>query len=142
MEKGGEPMRRNQSMIRMTTKELPGPVVPVGRRASTLTVGPKDVVSNEVLVDTHRLEEFWDATDTHHMLPVFASGRAYVPSCFETLLVQSFFGILTPLLCETLVCGQNGQCVQSVDMPSTLNGRRFIDLLRLFARNRVQTLCI
>merc|ERR1711939_1151835 len=85
-------------------------------------------------------EEFWDATDTHHMLPVFASGRAYVPSCFETLLVQSFFGILTPLLCETLVCGQNGQCVQSVDMPSTLTGRRFIDLLRLFARNRVTVL--
>merc|ERR1712000_680498 len=80
---------------------------------------------------------FWDATDTHHVLPVFASARAYVPSSFESLLVQSFFGVLTPLICEKLVCGQNGQSVMQVDLLRELIGRRYMDLFRLFLQHQV-----
>ena len=78
-------------------------------------------------------QKFWDATDTHHMLPVFAAARAYVPSTFESLLVQSFFGVLTPLICEKLVCGQSGQTVMQIDVPNKLVGRVFLDLFRKFS---------
>merc|ERR1712000_142629 len=74
---------------------------------------------------------FWDATDTHHVLPVFASARTYVPSSFESLLVQSFFGVLTPLICEKLVCGQAGQTVMQADVPISMVGRKFLDLFRI-----------
>jgi hypothetical protein len=83
---------------------------------------------------------FWDATDTHHMLPVFASARAYVPSSFESLLVQSFFGVLTPLICEKLVCGQAGQIVLQADVPAKLVGRKFIDLFRSMSKFHVSPL--
>jgi hypothetical protein len=31
---------------------------------------------------------FWTVSDTHHSLPVFASGRAFVPLTFDSLIVQ------------------------------------------------------
>jgi hypothetical protein len=33
-------------------------------------------------------KNFWDIVGTHHMLPVFAAGRSYVPSVFDSLLCQ------------------------------------------------------
>jgi hypothetical protein len=80
---------------------------------------------------------FWDAMDTHHVLPVFASGKAYVPASFESLLVQSFYSVLTPIICDKLVCGQNTQTVMQVDVPQVLVGRKFIDLLRKLSNHNV-----
>jgi hypothetical protein len=86
------------------------------------------------------VEELWDAMDTHHVLPVFASGRAFVPSSFESLLVQSFYVKITPVICEKFVCGQLNQSVQSVNVPKELVGRRFVDLFRIFISNNVLVL--
>lgn len=80
---------------------------------------------------------FWDAMDTHHVLPVFASGRAYVPASFESLLVQSFYSVLTPIICDKLVCGQSKQTVMQAEIPDVLIGRKFVDLLRTFAMHNV-----
>ena len=71
---------------------------------------------------------------------MYASARVFVPSCFETLLVQSFYEKLTPVICEKFVCGQLGQTFQQVDLPRSLHGSRFLDLYRLFIANHV--LCI
>ena len=118
----------------------------IGRRSSTIENAPPfiDVAHiKEPNADTSSGEtKFWDATDTHHMLPVFAAARAYVPSSFESLLVQSFFGVLTPLICEKLVCGQAGQTVLQADVPSVLLGRRFLDLFRIMSYNHVSSHCI
>lgn len=109
------------------------------RRISTIEFEPelertKDTTSS---YDMNKEETFWDATDTHHMLPVFASARAYVPSSFMSLLVQSFFSVLTPLICEKLVCGQTGQSVVQIALPQKLAGRKFLDLYRLFCFHHV-----
>ena len=85
-------------------------------------------------------EELWDAMDTHHVLPVFASAKAYVPGSFEALVVQSYYVRLTPIICEKLVCGQLKQTMRSIPVPKELVGRRFIDLFRLFIANQV--LCL
>lgn len=113
----------------------------IGRRASTvdgsaelLLLQKKKEEEQKKSQDHENPEQkFWDATDTHHMLPVFAAARAYVPSTFESLLVQSFFGVLTPLICEKLVCGQSGQTVMQVEVPKKLEGRIFLDLFRKFS---------
>jgi len=75
----------------------------------------------------------WEAIDTHYVYPVYACAKVFVPSSFETLLVQSFFVKLTPVICERFVCGQLSQTVQQVSMPKSLVGRSFLDLFRLFA---------
>lgn len=80
---------------------------------------------------------FWDAMDTHHVLPVFASGKAYVPASFESLLVQSFYSVLTPIICDKLVCGQRTQAVMQAVVPDVLVGRKFVDLLRTLAAHHV-----
>ena len=113
----------------------------IGRRASTIegsiellaVMKKKEEESKKPPEHDNPEQKFWDATDTHHMLPVFAAARAYVPSTFESLLVQSFFGVLTPLICEKLVCGQAGQTVMQIDVPSKLVGRIFLDLFRKFS---------
>ena len=84
-----------------------------------------------------RSDDFWSATDTHHMLPVFASARAYVPSSFDSLLVQSFFGSLTPVMCEIFVCGQSGQSIMQIEVPDKLHGRTFYDMFRIFSYHKV-----
>eukprot|EP00606_Chrysophyceae_sp_TOSAG23-5_P001292 GSChrysophyteH2.ASY1.ANO1.610.1 assembled CDS len=75
----------------------------------------------------------WEAIDTHHIFPVYASARVFVPSSFETLLVQSFFVKLTPVICERFICGQLSQTVMQVSMPEEMEVRSFITLFRLFA---------
>lgn len=119
-----------------TTPQLPSS--PVGSASGSnsfeLVIQVRDVESNKEL-DSN--DGFWDATDTHHMLPIFASARAYVPSSFESLLVQSFFNVLTPLICEKLVCGQSGQVVLQIDVPPELIGKRFLDIFRLMSSNHV-----
>lgn len=83
-------------------------------------------------------EQSYDKIDTHHMLPVFASGRAYVAASFESLLVQSFFSILTPVICEKLVCGQGMQCVIQVEVPLCMVNRTFLDIFRIFSLYHVR----
>ena len=43
-------------------------------------------------------DDFFSILHTHHTLPVFASGRAFVPSAIENILSNSFFDVFTPLL--------------------------------------------
>jgi hypothetical protein len=83
-------------------------------------------------------DSFWDASATHYILPVFASGRAYVPSTFESLLVQSFFGGLAPMICELFVCGQGNQAVLQVNIPKYFFDKTFADLVRFFLSHRVR----
>jgi hypothetical protein len=59
-----------------------------GRRVSSLKTRDFNAVSEEqkMLLKTNR--SFWDVLGSHHVLPVFAAGMSYVPSVFDTLLVQ------------------------------------------------------
>ena len=100
-----------------------------GERSKPKEEPRKEIVNND--------DDFWNATDTHHMLPVFAAARAYVPSSFESLLVQSFFGVLTPMMCEIFVCGQSGQSIMQIDVPEKLYGRTFLDMFRIFSYHQV-----
>eukprot|EP00602_Paraphysomonas_sp_CaronLab_P000471 CAMPEP_0185018052 /NCGR_PEP_ID=MMETSP1103-20130426/903_1 /TAXON_ID=36769 /ORGANISM="Paraphysomonas bandaiensis, Strain Caron Lab Isolate" /LENGTH=1629 /DNA_ID=CAMNT_0027547741 /DNA_START=137 /DNA_END=5026 /DNA_ORIENTATION=- len=72
----------------------------------------------------------WGVDDTHHILPIFAAGRAVVPSSFDSMLCQSFFGTVAPQLCEKLVCGQDTQMLYHVPIPSTFFGRKYKDMFR------------
>ena len=83
-------------------------------------------------------DSFWDASASHYVLPVFASGRAYVPSAFDSLLVQSFFGGLAPMICELFVSGQNHQAVLQVDIPKFFHDKTFSDLITFFISHRVR----
>ena len=80
---------------------------------------------------------FWDAMDTHHVLPVFASGKVHVPETFETLLVQSFYNAMTPIICDKLVCGQKGQAVMQAKLPKVVDGWSFMQLYRMFSQFQV-----
>jgi hypothetical protein len=132
-----------RNTVRQTVKDPTMARLPsnIGRRASTIENAPQNIEVlqiKEPKLETDNAEtRFWDATDTHHMLPVFASARAYVPSRFESLLVQSFFGVLTPLICEKLVCGQAGQTVLQADVPMVMLGKRFLDLFRIMSFHHV-----
>lgn len=75
---------------------------------------------------------FWGTSDSHHTLPVFASGRAFVPTTFDSILCQSFFGVLTPILTEKLICGQRYQTVYQIPLPQIFEGRYFVDCFRSF----------
>ena len=89
-------------------------------------------------MDTKRSErQFWDAMDTHHILPVFAAGKVYVPETFETLLVQSFYNAMTPIICDKLVCGQKGQAVMQAKLPDVVDGWPFLQLYRMFSQFQV-----
>lgn len=87
-------------------------------------------------------DSFWDASTTHYILPIFASGRAYVPSTFETLLAQSFFGGLAPMICELFVCGQGNQAVLQVNIPEYFVDKTFTDLFTFFSSHRVISLSV
>lgn len=97
------------------------------------------VSKSDILNMLKQDEELWDAMDSHHVLPVFASARAFVPSSFESLLVQSFYIKLTPMICDKLVCGQLAQTVMQIDVPYRLLGSTFFDLFRIFIN--FQVLC-
>jgi len=80
---------------------------------------------------------FWGTSDSHHTLPVFASGRAFVPTTFDSILCQSFFGVLTPILTEKLICGQRHQTVYQIPLPAIFEGRYFVDCFRSFLSRNV-----
>jgi len=106
--------------------------------SSSLTNMVDDAMDSSFLsVFESTIEELWDAMDTHHVLPVFAAAKAFVPGSFEALLVQGYYVKLTPVICEKFVCGQFGQTMCSLPVPKELVGRRFMDLFRLFIANQV-----
>lgn len=96
-----------------------------------------EVIGN--MLDTMNASD-WDAMETHYVLPVFASAKAFVPSSFESLIVQSFYEKLTPVICDKFVCGQKAQSMRSVKIPPNMTRRKYIDLFRLFCANNV--LCV
>lgn len=57
-----------------------------GRRLSSLELKLKE--KNEIIIKENN---FWDVYGTHHVLPVFAAGRSFVPSSFDSVLVQVLF---------------------------------------------------
>ena len=134
-----------QSIVQVNPNTLTRAPSTIGRRASTIDGSEELLAVMRKKEDEQKKppehenpeQKFWDATDTHHMLPVFAAARAYVPSTFESLLVQSFFGVLTPLICEKLVCGQSGQTVLQIDVPKRLEQHCFLDLFRKFSYHHV-----
>ena len=83
---------------------------------------------------------FWDATNSHHVLPVFASGTAFVPSTFDTILCQSFYNTLCPIICDALVCGQENKTAYSVQVPENFVGGLFIDIFRAFISRNILVL--
>ena len=85
-------------------------------------------------------DDLWDAMDSHHVLPVFASARAFVPSSFESLLVQSFYVPLTPIICDKMVCGQQAQTVMQIKVPERFVSMKFIDVFWTFIH--FQVLCM
>lgn len=54
------------------------------------------LILSTILIILLAHENLWDAFDSHHVLPVFAAARAFVPSSFESLL-----GTFTYLLLYT-----------------------------------------
>jgi len=85
---------------------------------------------------------FWDATNSHHVLPVFASGIAFVPSTFDTILCQSFYNTLCPVICDALVCGQQHKSSYSVQIPENFVGGKFQDIFRAFISRNILILGI
>ena len=69
---------------------------------------------------------------THHTLPVFASGSAFVPTAMDTILSNCFFDPMAPLMCERLLCGQKHKTMLQLDLPPSFVGRKFIDIYRAF----------
>ena len=128
-----EPPQRNGGGRRAST---------LGSALNTLTALVDEAKESRVftMFESAAMEELWDAMDTHHVLPVFAAAKAFVPGSFEGLLVQSYYVKLTPILCEKFVCGQLGQTLSTVPVPKELLGRRFLDIFRLFIANQV--LCL
>jgi len=48
-------------------------------------------IQSAILILLLAHENLWDALDSHHVLPVFAAARAFVPSSFESLLGTYLF---------------------------------------------------
>ena len=82
-------------------------------------------------------KKLWEIMNSHHVFPVFACARAFQPSSFESLLVQSFYVKLTPVICEKFICGQVGQTVVQVGLPPKWVGRIFLDIFRIFCHHQV-----
>jgi hypothetical protein len=102
-----------------------------GRRMSSIHVDTEKGKSKKK-DNFQATRNFWDLHGTHHVLPVFAAGRSYVPSMFDTLLCQSFFSSLAPLMCERLVCGEGSQTIFQEPVPTPYVGHMFVDLFRAF----------
>jgi len=82
-------------------------------------------------------KQLWEVMNSHHVFPVFACARAFQPSSFESLLVQSFYVKLTPVICEKFICGQLGQTVVQVPLPPRWACRTFLDIFRIFCHHQV-----
>ena len=63
-------------------------------------------------------------------------------STFDSLLCQSFFGSLTPVVCEKMVCGQKNQTTYQIDVPLPFVGHPFILLFRAFNARNVSVLAL
>ena len=106
--------------------------VPARRVSSVETKeGPKLTAGGKTAAGA-RLASFWTPQDSHQMLSVFASGNAFVPATFDSILAQSFYTAFTPLLCERLVCGSKYQSMFQVKVPDPFVNRYFVDLYRAF----------
>ena len=86
--------------------------------------------------------DFFDIGETHQMLPVFASGRAFVPSVLDTLLVNSMFDPYNPLFCERLIIGQKFQTMLQIDVPSSFVGSSFQSLFRAFISRNLYVIAL
>ena len=86
--------------------------------------------------------DFFDVGETHQMLPVFASGRAFVPSVLDTLLVNSMFDPYNPLFCERLIIGQKFQTMLQIDLPSSFVGSTFVSLFRAFISRNLYVIAL
>jgi len=75
-------------------------------------------------------DTFWTIDESINILPVFASGNAYVPVSFDSLMVQSFFDTFIPRLCEGIVCGTSLQTMRQVPVPKAMAGCFFVDMYR------------
>ena len=83
---------------------------------------------------------FWDVTNSHHVLPVFASGMAFTPSTFDSVICQSFYNAIIPAICEAVVCGQGSKTIFSIATPPNYIGRAYLDIFRVF--NSRNVLCL
>ena len=102
-----------------------------GRRIDSIYVDTAK--TNNMKKDDYQApRNFWDLPGTHHVLPVFAAGRSYVPSGFDTLLCQSFFSSLAPLMCERLVCGEGSQTIVQQPIPPVYYKHSYVDLFRAY----------
>ena len=97
---------------------------------SVVSQGQKAVKMSNAPTQQSGEDDFFSILHTHHTLPVFASGRAFVPSAIENILSNSFFDVFTPLLCERLISGQKHKTMYQIDLPADFAGRRFVDLFR------------
>ena len=98
------------------------PVPTLGER----TAPESNAVSQNLLSD----DTFWTIDESINILPVFASGNAYVPVSFDSLMVQSFFDSFIPRLCEGMVCGTSLQTMRQVPVPKAMAGCFFVDMYR------------
>ena len=67
-----------------------------GRNAgrARLSVAGMTAVDSKVLMNSPAVKQgnqtltFWGSADTHHVMPVFAAGRAFVPTAFDSIFIQ------------------------------------------------------
>ena len=112
-----------------------------------LKVGKKAVdvhvdLHAEIVAPVARTPEEYSILHSHHTLPVFASGRAFVPSAIDNILSNSFFDAFAPLMCERLLCGQKTKAMFQIDLPMAFVGRPFIDLYRALASKSVHVIAL
>mmetsp|Transcript_19518 Transcript_19518/g.28071 ORF Transcript_19518/g.28071 Transcript_19518/m.28071 type:complete len:1196 (+) Transcript_19518:99-3686(+) len=110
-------------------KQLPG------RRLSSIQL------RNYFGAETHTGNaKAWDGLDNHNNLAIYAAGRAFVPDVVDNILCQSFFSSLTSNLCESLVCGKDGQAMFLMSLPRTFTYRYFSDVYRACIARNVQVI--
>jgi len=136
---GNGPNSKDASAMssQMSTLRRRGSVMNAINTVKDAVKGFVEDAGERLLTSDEALEELWDAMDSYHILPVFASAKAFVPSSFESLLVQSYYVKLTPVICEKFVCGQLSQTMTCIELPKDLIGSKFIDIFRLFISNQV-----
>ena len=80
--------------------------------------------------------EFFDFDNQPNSLPIYAGGRAFVASSFDSLLVQCFYTAIAATFFESLVIGQKYQAMFQIIVPEHLIGKLYKDVFRSFiARN-------
>lgn len=47
--------------------------------------------------------DFWDVDDTHHVLPVFAAGKAICPTAFDSILCQVCYFLIIIIIITTSI---------------------------------------